>query len=434
MKKVVAVLVVLVLAAGGAAWWLLRPRQETAPVAYKTDVLAQGQVQQTIRATGTIEPEDLIDIGAQITGQIMAFGVDTQGREVDYCSEVKKGQLLARIDDVTYKAEVTIAQANLTTAEANLAGAKADVVQLSAKLRQAERDWVRAQKLGVGDALSQKDFDAYQSAYETAAAALDVGKASVKQAQASIAQAQAQLEKAQRNLSYCDILSTVDGIIIDRRVNIGQTVTASMSTPSLFLVAKDLRKIEIWVPVNEADIGSIQVGQRVTFTVDAFAGKTFEGKVGRVRLNASMTSNVVTYTVEVATENPDGLLLPYLTANVSFILAESPAESLLVPVAALRWRPEGWAAPEALVGKDVIFVQDEAGHPSPVAVKVGVSDDIHAAIEAEGLTAGDAVITGVLTAMEVEQASAAGENPFLPKPPRWGRQRGKSGGNPPPRP
>lgn len=422
MKKLVCMMVFLALAGGGAAWWWMRP--EAAPqVAYKTRQVTQGRVTQTIRSTGTIEPEDLIDIGAQITGQIMAFGKDAEGNEVDYCSVVRKGQLLARIDDVTYKAEVTIAKANLSTAQAQLASAEAGVVQLAAKLRQADRDWKRAQKLGVGDALSQKDYDAYQSAYETSAANLDVGRASVEQAKASIAQAQAQLEKAERNLSYCDILSTVDGVVIDRRVNIGQTVTASMSTPSLFLVAKDLKKIEIWVPVNEADIGSITVGQEVRFNVDAFPEKTFSGKVGRVRLNAGMTSNVVTYTVEVTTDNPDGLLLPYLTANVSFVLAESPEGSLLVPVAALHWRPEGWVTPPELEGKEFLFVQDAEGRPEPMVVQAGVSDDARTAIVAEQLAVGDAVITGVLTPTEAEQASAAGENPFLPKPPQWRRRR-----------
>lgn len=428
MKRALIISLVVLAAVGVGGYFWLRPAGVQAQVAYKMAEITCGQVLQTIRATGTIEPEDLIDIGAQITGQIMAFGVDANGQEVDYCSEVKKGQLLARIDDVTYKAEVTIAKANLSTAQARLTGANADVAQLTAKLRQAERDWLRAQALGVGDALSQKDFDAYQSAYETAVANVEVGKASVEQAKAAIEEAQAQLEKAERNLSYCDILSTVDGIVIDRRVNIGQTVTASMSTPSLFLVAKDLKKIEIWVPVNEADIGSIKVGQEVRFTVDAFPERQFLGRVGRVRLNASMTSNVVTYTVEVATENPDELLLPYLTANVSFVLAESPAESLLVPAAALRWRPEGWEAPAELAGKAVVFVQDERGVPVPVAVQTGVSDDAHTAVIAATLEPGDAVITGTLTAREVEQASAAGSNPFLPKPPKWGKKN-----SPPPR-
>lgn len=423
MKKVFSIVVILALVGAGTAWFWMRPKAAQAPVAYKTKPVTRGQATQTIRSTGTIEPEDLIDIGAQITGQIMAFGTDTEGKEVDYCSVVRKGQLLARIDDVTYKAEVTIAKANLSTAQAQLSSAEAEVVQLAAKLRQADRDWKRAQKLGVGDALSQKDYDAYQSAYETSAANLDVGRASVEQAKASIAQAQAQLEKAERNLSYCDILSTVDGVVIDRRVNIGQTVTASMSTPSLFLVAKDLKKIEIWVPVNEADIGSIKVGQEVRFTVDAFADRSFVGKVGRIRLNASMTSNVVTYTVEVTTDNPDGLLLPYLTANVSFILAESPKDSLLVPAAALRWRPEGWEGPDEMEeGKGLLFVQDVQGRPEPVTVTVGVSDDVHVAIVSDELSPGDAIITGTLTPIEVEQASAAGENPFLPKPPQRRRR------------
>lgn len=418
MRK--ASVVLLVLAAFGAAlwWWLGRGGAPAAQVAYKTGALTVGRATQTIRATGTIEPEDLIDIGAQITGQIMAFGTDAEGREVDYCSVVRKGQLLARIDDVTYKAEVTIAQAALASANAKLASAKADVTQATASLRQAERDWARAQKLGVGDALSQKDFDAYQSAYEIAVANLDVCNAAVAQAAASIAQAQAELEKAERNLSYCDILSTVDGVVIDRRVNIGQTVTASMSTPSLFLVAKDLRKIEIWVPVNEADIGEIQVGQEVRFTVDAFPGRDFTGRVGRIRLNASMTSNVVTYTVEVTTDNPDGLLLPYLTANVSFVLAESAPDALLAPVAALRWRPEGWVPPPELEGREVVFVQDAQGAPRAVPVEPGVSDDVRTAIVAEGLGPGDAVITGTMTALEVQQAAAAGQNPFLPQPPK----------------
>ncbi len=423
MKKWIVLILLIALAGGGVWWWRGQSEGPAQRIAYKTSPVTQGQVVKTIRATGTIEPEDLIDIGAQVTGQIMAFGTDTEGKEVDYCSEVKKGQLLARIDDVTYKAEVTIAKANLTTAQSKLASANADVAQLTAKLRQVERDWIRAQKLGVGDALSQKDFDAYQSAYEIAVANLDVGHAAVAQAKASIEQAQAQLEKAERNLSYCEILSTVDGIIIDRRVNIGQTVTASMNTPSLFLVAKDLRRIEIWVPVNEADIGAIKVGMPVEFTVDAFPERAFVGKVGRVRLNASMTSNVVTYTVEVITDNLDGTLLPYLTANINFIEEKSPENSLLVPAAALRWKPEGWAPTPDLVGKDVLFVQDEQGLPVPVAVTAGVTNDMHVAVVTDALAVDDAVITGTLTQIEVKQATEGGQNPFLPKPPKRAPRR-----------
>lgn len=423
MKKTITWLILL----AGVAWglWAFVFKGEEAPVsalAYKTMEVLTGQAVNTIRATGTIEPEDLIDIGAQITGQIMAFGVDTEGKEVDYCSEVRKGQLLARIDDVTYRAEVTIATANLNSANARLDSAHANVLQLKAKLNQAERDWTRATSLGVGDALSQKEFDAYQSAYESALAAVDVGKASVAEARASIAQAQAQLEKAERNLSYCEIMSTVDGTIIDRRVNIGQTVTASMNTPSLFLVAKDLKRIEIWVPVNEADIGEIHEGQEVAFTVDAFPNKDFKGTVRRIRLNAAMSSNVVTYTVEVATENPEGILLPYLTANVEFILGRSAPDALLVPPAALRWQPENWTPPKELEGKTFVFIQTPNGVEG-VPVEIQLAGDSMTAVTSQNLKEGDIIITGVMTPIETEQAKAAGQNPFMPKLPSRQRQK-----------
>ncbi len=414
MKKYILFFVVAIVVVSGLYFYFKDAKQSTPAFTYKTDPVEIGQAIRTIRATGTIEPEDLIDIGAQITGQIMAFGVDVNGKEVDYCSEVRKGQLLARIDDVTYKAEVTIARANRKSADARLDSAKANVAQLTARLNQAERDWKRALSIGVGDALSQKEFDAYESTYEAAIAAVDVGKAAVAEAEAAIAQTQAQLEKAERNLSYCEILSTVDGTIIDRRVNIGQTVTASMSTPSLFLVAKDLKRIEIWVPVNEADIGEIKVGQEVMFTVDAFPTREFYGKVGRIRLNAAMSSNVVTYTVEVQTENPDGVLLPYLTANVDFILGRSKPDAFLVTPAALRWTPSTWEPSAEFENKSHVFVLDEKGQPKAIPVEVEVEGDTLIAVSSTALEEGLPLITGVLTEIEAMQMSAGGKNPFLP--------------------
>jgi HlyD family secretion protein len=218
---------------------------------------------------------------------------------------------------------------------------------LKAKLNQAERDWQRAQKLGPSDALAQSTYDAYRSAYDTAVANVAVGKAAILQAKASLAQAEAVLRRAQRNLGYCTIKSPVKGVIIDRSVNIGQTVVASLNAPSLFLIAKDLKRMQVWVAVNEADIGKIRPGLPVTFTVDAFPGETFRGEVGKVRLNASMTQNVVTYTVEIVTDNSSGRLLPYLTANVQFEL-DRRTNVLMVPNAALRWKPSAeQVAPEA---------------------------------------------------------------------------------------
>ena len=166
-----------------------------------------------------------------------------------------------------------------------------------------------------------------------------MGKAAIVQAKGTVAQAEATLKRALQNLNYCTIKSPVKGVIIDRRVNIGQTVVSSLNAPSLFLLAKDLNRLQVWVSVNEADIGRIKPGQPVTFTVDAQPGDVFPGKVGKIRLNATMTQNVVTYTVEVDTDNSGGKLLPYLTANVTFIVGERK-NVLLVPNAALRWTPQ----------------------------------------------------------------------------------------------
>jgi HlyD family secretion protein len=184
------------------------------------------------------------------------------------------------------------------------------------------------------------------------------------QARGAVAQAQAALQRAERNLGYCTITSPVRGVIIDRRVNIGQTVVASLNAPSLFLLAKDLKRMQVWVSVNEADIGNIHPGQPVSFTVDTYPGQVFRGEVGKIRLNATMTQNVVTYTAEVITDNADGRLLPYLTANVQFELSRS-SNVLLVPNAALRWFPR----PEQVASKHRQMVESSGRGGSPDGVK-----------------------------------------------------------------
>ncbi len=210
---------------------------------------------------------------------------------------------------------------------------------MKAKLDQAASDWERAQKLGPSDALSQSDYNTYKANFGIAQANVGVDEAAITQAKATVAQSEAALKKAQQSLAYCTITSPVKGVIIDRRVTIGETVVSSLNSPSLFLIAKDLTQIQVWVSVNEADIGNIRPDQPVTFTVDAYPGKTFHGTVGKVRLNATMTQNVVTYTVEVNTENLDSKLLPYLTANVQFEVNHLN-NALLVSNAALRWYPD----------------------------------------------------------------------------------------------
>ena len=238
----------------------------------------------------------------------------------------------------------------------------------------------------------------------------------MQQAKASIAQNRAALNTAELNLGYCTIKAPVKGVIIDRQVNIGQTVVSSLSAPSLFLLATDLKRITVWISVNEADVGSIYPGQPVTFTVDAFPNREFKGVVGKVRLNAMMTQNVVTYTVEVNTDNDDGKLLPYLTANAKFITGRRE-NVLLVPNAALRWVPQpNLIVPETRKkrhGADSAKQEREGGAESagttqthgtlwvqqghlvrPVHINVGLTDGAFTEITGKEVTEGMAVVTG----------------------------------------
>ena len=451
IKKVVIVLVLLGLVGGAGAWYLQRDSEQT--VAFRTAKVARGDLLISISATGTLEPEEVIDVGAQVAGQILSFGKDADGKTVDYGSHVEAGTVLAQIDDTLYKAQAAEAAALIQQAKASLQVANANLDQAKAKRYQAQRDWDRAQKLGSSEALAQTSYDSYKSAYETAQANVAVSEASILEAQASVAQTEAAQQRAQRNLDYCTIKSPVRGVIIDRRVNTGQTVVASLNAPSLFLLAKDLTRMQVWVAVNEADISKIHPGQPVSFTVDAFSGETFRGEVGKVRLNALMTQNVVTYTVEIITDNAGGRLLPYLTANVKFELNRA-SRVLQVPRTALRWTPTAeQIAPqfrEAFESRPAMKKGPGPGQPSaaglaqvsedgsqgivwllegkcvrPIFVRIGMTDGSSAEVEGNGLVEGQEIVTGV-------QAASAGQaettNPFTPKIPR-GSQRG---GGPPP--
>jgi len=333
--------VLAAVAAGGYAYWHY---SESEPISYRTATVQRGDLLVSISATGTVEPEEVIDVGAQIAGRIETFGKDADGETVDYSSNVEIGTILAHIDDSLYAADVAQSQAQVEQAKASVLKAQADLAQMKARFNQAEKNWTRAKELGISRALSATDFDSYEAAYETAKATVGVGEASVVQAQKAVLQAEASLQRYQTNLGYCTIKSPVKGIIVARRVNIGQTVVASLNAPSLFLIAKDLKRMQVWASVNEADIGRITVGQPVTFTVDAHPGEVFRGEVGKIRLNASMTQNVVTYTVEITTDNSNGRLLPYLTANVQFEVTRRK-DVLMVPTAALRYTP----SPEQIV-------------------------------------------------------------------------------------
>jgi len=444
----ILVVVGLALIVGAGVWWS-RSKRDKDPT-FRTVPVKRGDLMATISATGTLEPEAAVDIGAQVAGVIIAFGKDKHGKDIDWGSAVDKGTVLARIDDSLYAAAVETAKAQLQQAIANKVSADANVLQMKAKLLQAQQDWGRAQRLGPSDALAQSAYDQYQANYEVAKANLAAAEATVEQTKAAVAQAKASLDTAQINLDYCTIKSPVKGVIVDRRVNIGQTVVSSLSAPSLFLIARDLKRIQAWVSVNEADVGSIFQGQPVTFTVDAYPGRVFKGQVGQVRLNATMTQNVVTYTVEVDTNNDDGKLLPYLTTNAQFTIGRRQGV-LLVPNGALRWTPKpNQISPEAgqtARAPGVSSIRDSGGGSGavgaprvhgtiwveqgefvrPVRVNVGLTDGTSTEVEGKDLTEEMRVVVGEAT-REVAGGPSADRSPFTPQIGRGPRQgQGSSG-------
>src|SRR5262245_39852362 len=407
MKKLIILLVLAVLAGGGAFWyWRSTAKPATT---FRTAAVERGDLLTTINATGTVEPEEVVDVGAQVAGQIKNFGRDPRdsSRAIDYGSPVEEGTVLAQIDDALYLSQVNQAKANLQRAEA-------DMQQFRAKVAQTERDWNRSRALLPSSATTQEENDAARAAYETARSSLGIGDAAV-------AQAKAALQQAETNLGYCTIKSPVKGVIVDRRVNRGQTVVSSLNSPSLFLIAKDLKRLQVWASVNEADVGHIHSGQAVTFTVDAFPGEVFQGVVApdQPRLNASMTQNVVTYTVVVSTDNSSGKLLPYLTANLQFEVSRRK-NALLVPNPALRWQPAAQQvaedaradyltslrrqndlpaeSPSAQAEKDhadrgTVWVADN-GFVRPIHVRIGLSDGVNTEVLDDALKEGDLVVTG----------------------------------------
>ncbi len=402
-------LVVLIAASGlgGAYYWQTRAAE---PTKFRTLPVTRGDFVIGVGATGTVEPVELIDVGAQIVGSIRSFGPDPvqPSKTIDYRSQVKQGAVLAQLDDAPHKAEVEKARASLTLSEAELKRAQA-------RQRQTERDFRRAENLR--DTNSAAEYDATLGEYE-------IAKADLAMIESRLELAKVALRQAEINLGYTVIRSPVDGVVIDRRVNVGQTVVAGLNAPSLFLMAKDLSHMRVWAAVNEADIGDIQIGQKVTFKVDAYRDRAFTGKVAQIRLNAGLQQNVVTYGVVVDIENRDGKLLPYMTAKLRFEVADRTAV-VLVPNQALRWRPT-WeqvtpaaraglarptpgavrsdeekdehaeeTEPKVDVGTPTVWLVAADGLVRPVPITVGLSDGMVTEVTGGALKPDAAVIVGV---------------------------------------
>jgi HlyD family secretion protein len=384
--------------AGAVGVWCWNDAQ-TRRVSYRTVRIKRGDLRSTISATGTMEPSEVVDVGAQVAGRIESFGTDplAPSKTIGYGSRVERGTVLAQLDASLYRARVQQARGRVARAEA-------DIQQADAKLRQADRELDRARKLKERgqSAISPQELDARIAAEEAARAALAVSRS-------DLLVAQADLEEANANLGYTTIRSPLKGVVLDRRINLGQTVVASLNAPSLFLIAKDLDCLEIWSSVNEADIGSIHEGQDVRFTVSSLPRETFSGTVSQIRLNASMSQNIVTYTVVVAVDNTAGRLLPYLTARVEFEVRVRRGV-LLVPNAALRWQPRVQdVIPEArttyaqFLRKLASAAREPDGSSSssdksdgliwlrrgdlvrPVEVRIGLSDGVTTEVAGDGL-------------------------------------------------
>lgn len=406
----------------------------------------KGDYIEKVQATGTLEPTELVDVGAQMSGIIMSFGQDADGKAIDYGSDVKEGQLLAVIDDTFVNLDIRRLEAGVQQAEASIAVAEANINQAQANYNKAKRDRDRVEKLGPGDALSQTSYDEYVSTEEAAAASLVSAKASLEEAKASRASAEAQLDYEKENIKYVQITSPVNGTVIVRQVSVGQTVVSNMSASSLFLIARDLTKMQIWASVNEADIAKVSKGQEVRYTVDALPNETFTGVVNKIRLNATMSSNVVTYIVEIDIENPNRKLLPYLSANVDFIVKEmkgvemvsndvfsfmpdappsegGPKPVPMNPEAAEAPHDEGIVTVWRLEGKDRL---------TPLRVKRGDDDGTKSVITlADGspLPEGIRLVAGSyqITSAEHSDSSEKSQNLFGPERPKR-RERSTGGG------
>jgi HlyD family secretion protein len=368
----------LALAAAAGGWEYLHRVNDRPP--YVTAIVDRGDIVQTIAANGTLNPVILVNVGTQISGTVHRI-------YVDFNDQVKAGQVLAELDPALIQAAIAQRQADLASAEACL--------------RLAPVKERRTRELVAKGFVHQAQLD--DAIKETEAA------------EAQVAAARAQLEREQVNLRYSVIRSPISGIVVARNVDVGQTVAASFQTPTLFQIAKDLKQMQIYAAVAEADVGAIQIGQQVRFTVDAFPEQTFVGIVSQIRLNPTVQQNVVTYNVVVTADNPEGILLPGMTAHV-YITLRTRENALRVPNAALRFVPQSEReAPFARSqrpeppGTRTVYRLEQGKLLVPVQIRTGISDSNYTEVVSGELKAGDTI---VLRQARTERTSGTGGPAF----------------------
>lgn len=331
-RPLIALALIAVLAgAGWFAWDALNGKADTQR--YKTAKVERGPLTAVVSATGTLTPVVSVQVSSQISGQIKEI-------LVDFNSTVKENQVIARIAPETYEHKVRQAEADLEAARASVAVQAAEVLKARANLADAQRDYERKKMLVEKKFISGAESDKAQSVYEAALAAMQVAQAQTGNGNAVVRQREAQLGQARVDLERTVIRAPVDGIVVKRSVEPGQTVAASLQAPEMFVIAQTLSDMQVETAIDEADIGRLRVGQKATFTVDAFPGRSFNGEIKQVRKAATVVSNVVSYTVVISAANNDLTLLPGMTANVRIVTAQRE-NVLKVPNAALRFRPAG---------------------------------------------------------------------------------------------
>lgn len=380
--------------------WLLSGNKKDEQVGFVTEEVAPANIQNSITATGSVEPVDTVAVGTQVSGIIDKI-------YVDFNSTVKKGQVLAVLDTKNLTSTLNSAKANLQSAQANLQSA-------NAALGYQRANYNRYKALYQKGLISANDFESARLSYRQAEEQVAMIKESVVAAQESV-------RTAQTNLGYATIVSPIDGTIINKYVAEGQTVAASFSTPELFGVARDLKKMQVLADVDEADIGDVRPGESATFTVDAYPDDTFQGTVQQVRLGGSTSNNVVTYKVVISTSNADLKLKPGMTANVT-IYTQQKSGVLSVPTKALRFTPAKETVGKMKI-KDISNAKNkvwtiEGNNIVAHQVNIGMSDGTHTQI-VSGIKQGQKVITGV--DVKTDDAAADGSNssessPFAPGP------------------
>jgi HlyD family secretion protein len=319
VKRWIPRIIALALVAGGIAFlWIKKPWVKSdPPIAYATVPVGKGTIAAQVTANGTLSARGTVQVGAQVSGRVVEI-------HADFNDKVKKGQVIAKLDESVLDAQITSASANVALANANVA--KAQVAVSDADRQFKRQKLLQDQQLVAG------------ATVESAEVAYDTAKAALVAARAQTSQAQAQLSQAKLNRSYATIYSPVDGVVLSRAVDVGQTVAASLQAPVLFTIAEDLARMQIDTAVSEADVGRLTDGMEATFTVDAFPGKVFKGVVRQVRNAPTTTQGVVTYDAVIDVDNSDKLLRPGMTANVTFVLAQV-ANAIKIPNAALRFKP-----------------------------------------------------------------------------------------------